>query len=526
MFNRLIFVALLGLLTLSSVSQSNYLPPDKIYGELFFDIQMQQVFPDSKTFVDCTPKRNPKEVVIDYLSHKNDSVLKVPLKQFVSDNFELPVNPQYTYESLKTESVSDHIKSLWNVLKRDPDKQTEGSSLLPLPYSYIVPGGRFREVYYWDSYFTMLGLQESGELEMIENMIKNFSFLIKRYGHIPNGNRTYYLSRSQPPFFSLMIDLLAEKKGNTIYTEYLESLQKEYDYWMDKTAETKHVVHMPDGAVLNRFYDRDDNPRQESYREDEELAQRESQKTEKGVKDLEYRRLCRDLRSSAESGWDFSSRWFADGKNINTIQTTKIIPVDLNGLIYHLELTLAKAYKEKNNLSESNNFEKKAENRKKAINKYCWNEKAGWYVDYNIFTWKQSTELTAAGVSPLFFEIASDKQAAAVSGTLKSKFLMDGGIVTTLRNTGQQWDAPNGWAPLQWMAAIGLENYGQSPTAKEIARLWIKLNVDVFKRTGKLMEKYNVENTSLEAGGGEYSGQDGFGWTNGVLLKFMALYGN
>ena len=147
-------------------------------------------------------------------------------------------------------------------------------------------------------------------------------------------------------------------------------------------------------------------------------------------------------------------------------------------------------------------------------------------MDYNIFTRKQSTELTAAGVSPLFFKIASDKQAATVTETLKKKFLKDGGIVTTLRNTGQQWDAPNGWAPLQLMAVKGLENYGKSSVAKDIAQRWIKLNVDVFKRTGKLMEKYNVENTSLEAGGGEYSGQDGFGWTNGVLLKFMMMYGN
>ena len=526
MINRLIFVTLLGLLTLTSVSQNNYLTPDKIYGLLFIDIQMQKIFPDGKTFVDCTPKRNPKDIVTDYLSFKKDTVSKIALKQFVTDNFELPLNTQSAYQSVQTEDVEGHIKNLWTVLKRNPDNFIEGSSLLTLPYSYIVPGGRFREIYYWDSYFTMLGLQESGEWDMIENMIKNFSFLIQTYGHIPNGNRTYYLSRSQPPFFSLMVDLLAEKKGTAVYTEYLESMQKEYDYWMDKAAETKHVVLMPDGSVLNRYYDRDDIPRQESYREDEELANKESQMVEKGSRDMEYKRLCRDLRSGAESGWDFSSRWFANGNNINTIQTTQIIPVDLNGLLYHLELTLAKAYKEKNNHSQSNNFKKKAENRKKTINKYCWNDKEGWYVDYNIFTRKQSTELTAAGVSPLFFKIASDKQAATVTETLKKKFLKDGGIVTTLRNTGQQWDAPNGWAPLQLMAVKGLENYGKSSVAKDIAQRWIKLNVDVFKRTGKLMEKYNVENTSLEAGGGEYSGQDGFGWTNGVLLKFMMMYGN
>jgi len=134
--------------------------------------------------------------------------------------------------------------------------------------------------------------------------------------------------------------------------------------------------------------------------------------------------------------------------------------------------------------------------------------------------------LTAAGISPLFFQIASKSQAIKVEKTLLRRFLKDGGIVTTLKNTGQQWDAPNGWAPLQWIAVKGLTNYDRLSSAHTIAQRWIKLNKDVYLRTGKLMEKYNVENTTLDAGGGEYSGQDGFGWTNGVLLKLISVYGN
>jgi len=283
---------------------------------------------------------------------------------------------------------------------------------------------------------------------------------------------------------------------------------------------------MPDGCVLNRYYDQEETPRQESYREDEVLAMSESLKVAEGARDSVYARRCKDLRSAAESGWDFSSRWFADGKNITTIQTTNLIPVDLNGLMFHLELTLAKAYKEKSDLAQAATFQQKAEARKIAINKYCWNDKDKWYVDYNIYSRKKSTELTAAGISPLFFNLASEKQAKAATKTLKRRFMKNGGIVTTLKNTGQQWDAPNGWAPLQWIAVQGLENYGQKIVAREIAQRWIKLNIDVFERTGKLMEKYNVENTTLEAGGGEYSGQDGFGWTNGVFLKLVTRYGN
>ncbi|MDD4968983.1 MAG: alpha,alpha-trehalase TreF [Paludibacter sp.] len=521
---RFKILGLIGLFYLSAFSQAQILPPDKIYGQLFVDVQLQSVFQDSKTFVDCTPKGNAEDIVIKYRLLTKDSVSKIRLEQFVADNFTLPVNTSSDLKTGKPEPVVQHINRLWKVLERKPDVTIPGSSLLPLPYSYIVPGGRFREVYYWDSYFTMLGLRQSGEWGIIENMIRNFSFLIQTYGHIPNGNRTYYLSRSQPPYFCLMINLLAEKKGEGVYAEYLNSLLKEYEYWMDKTAPTKHVVLMPDGSILNRYYDQDSIPRQESYREDYKLATTESLKVDKQKQATIYSQFCRNLRSCAECGWDFSSRWFADGRNISTIQTVNLIPVDLNCLLYHLELTLAHAYKVAGNAVTFNLYLHKANARKAAINTYCWNEREKWYVDYDFARHKQSPELTIAGITPLFVNIVSQQQALQVEKTMKQKFLKRGGLVTTLKNTGQQWDAPNGWAPLQWIAIKGLENYNLKTTAGIIAHRWIKLNVDVYARTGKLMEKYNVENTNLEAGGGEYAGQDGFGWTNGVLLKLMSVY--
>jgi len=523
---QLFLLILIGFFCLYSYSQDSLSAPDKIYGQLFRDVQMKAVFPDSKTFVDCIPKINPGEINKNYTLIPRDSISKSLLERFVHKYFIIPSSPVPVNQNDNPGKVSDHINLLWNVLERKPDQHTSGSSLLPLPFSYIVPGGRFREIYYWDSYFTMLGLSQSGRWDIIENMIRNFSFLIQTYGHIPNGNRTYYLSRSQPPYFSLMVGILAEEKGNIVYSEYLNSLRKEYDYWMDNAAQTKHVVKMPDGSVLNRYYDQDTIPRQESYREDYELAHKESLKENKKNPAEKFSLICRNLRSGAESGWDFSSRWFADGRNVSTIQTISIIPVDLNCLLYHLELSLARAYQESGNTTQSALFVQKAKERKEAISKYCWNEKAKWFVDYNFQTHKQSPELTAAGMSALFFNIASNQQALLVEMTLKQKFLKAGGIVTTLRNTGQQWDAPNGWAPLQWIAINGLENYNMKATAREVATRWIKLNTEVYLRTGKLMEKYNVENTSLEAGGGEYPGQDGFGWTNGVLLKLLSVYGN
>jgi alpha,alpha-trehalase len=295
---RLILFCLTALPLIALTQEKNSSTPDKIYGALFNDVQLLRIFPDGKTFVDCTPKRKVADIMYDY------GLMKGPgfdLKKFVADNFDLPVIPTVIYTSDSKQDLSTHIKNLWSVLKRNPDTAKEGSSLLPLPHPYIVPGGRFREIYYWDSYFTMLGLKESNEWEMIENMINNFAFLINTYGHIPNGNRSYYLSRSQPPFFALMVNLLADKKGPQVYATYQKELQKEYDYWMDKTAATKHAVAMPDGSILNRFYDADVKPRQESFREDMEIATAESK-----ADTAAFQQKSKELRSGAESGWDFS----------------------------------------------------------------------------------------------------------------------------------------------------------------------------------------------------------------------------
>ncbi len=498
--------------------------PDKVYGSLFDAVQMNRIFPDNKTFVDCTPKRHPDSILADYKALSTNPAIRFSLKAFVADNFNKPdAPPSFTGNGQDTNTAA-HINNLWPILKREAatGQQPIGSSLLPLPYPYIVPGGRFREVYYWDSYFTMLGLKESGNTDVIENMVNNFAYLINTYGHIPNGNRSYYLSRSQPPFFSLMVQLLASIKGDEVYKTYLPALEKEYGYWMDKTAATKHVVKMPDGSILNRYYDRDALPRQESYYEDVTLAQ--SSKTE-----ADKEAMYRNLRSGAESGWDFSSRWFADPKQMATIQVTDIIPVDLNSLLYNLEQVLSQAKKLNGNMKSGREYSVKAEKRRLAIEKYCWNAKTGYYFDYNSKTKKQSTIITAAGVFPLCFinlyPESMNAKGSAVANVLKQHLLKEGGIVTTTNATGQQWDAPNGWAPLQWMTAWALSRSGQRTLAQDIAQRWTALNEKVYANTGKLMEKYNVENINLPAGGGEYPSQDGFGWTNGVYLAMKSLLG-
>jgi alpha,alpha-trehalase len=528
---KIIFIITALMLTTNIFAQQP-LPPDKIYGQLFTDVQLSGIFPDGKTFVDCIPKRDPKAIVSDYLKAKNNPAIRFSLKLFVDANFDLPSQKKVVVNDMNEKDPEQHIKKLWSVLKREADKKLDGSSLLPLPDSYIVPGGRFREIYYWDSYFTMLGLKESGETQIIENMINNFSYLINTYGHIPNGNRSYYLSRSQPPFFSMMVDLLASIKGDGIYKTYLPALQKEYNYWMDKTAKTKHAVKMPDGSILNRYYDRDDIPRQESYKEDFNTATKNDftkavtgdvWMNNAGKFSKSQKTIFRHLRSGAESGWDFSSRWFADEKNISTIHTTDIIPVDLNCLLYNLEKSIAKGFSLNNDITNAAVFTKKYAARKAAVLKYCWNPSQNYFCDYNLEIHKQNNMVTAAGMYPLFTNIATPEQGNAAADVLQKQLLKPGGVGTTNNHTGQQWDAPNGWAPLQWVAVKGLKNYGANELAADAAQRWVSINEKVYLATGKMMEKYNVEDISKEAGGGEYPGQDGFGWTNGVYLAMKKM---
>jgi len=351
-------------------------------------------------------------------------------------------------------------------------------------------------------------------------MTRNFAFLIEQYGFVPNGNRSYYLTRSQPPFFSLMVELLAKLKGKGVYATYLPALVKEYKFWMrgsdsiPEGAAYKNVVKLSEG-ILNRYWDESNEPREESYRQDVDAASAHSAVNE----------FYRNVRAAAESGWDFSSRWFAGGNNFSTIHTTDFIPVDLNCLIYHLEKSIAIAYQASGDSSYATIFESKATARQKLILKYCWNASAYCFSDYLFREQRQSGEITLAALFPLFFEVANKKQAATVKKMVKKKLLKQGGVVTTLNHTGQQWDAPNGWAPLEYVTIRGLDQYGYHEIAEEIAIRWIHLNVSVFNHTGKLLEKYNVENIGLEGGGGEYPLQDGFGWTNGVLLKLIDQYG-
>jgi len=494
-------------------------PPQVLFGDLYADVQLEHIFPDGKDFADATAKSPPPEILALYHAQKPNS--SEGLKRFVVTHFDLAAQAATPAAVSEQVPIRRHIDALWTLLTRDEPTVAPYSSLLPLPRPYVVPGGRFSELYYWDSYFTMLGLAESGRRDLLEDMAKNFADLMDTYGHAPNGTRSYYLSRSQPPFFFEMVGLLSPWDPAAAFARYLPELKTEYAYWMDGANDLKassayrHAVALADGSILNRYWDDSDAPRDEAYREDVELAVATPRPPQE---------IYRDIRAGAESGWDFSSRWFADARTMASIDTTEIIPVDLNAVMFGLENAIRAGCERAGDHDCAEDFAKRASARRAAIDRYLWDPSRGVYLDYR-WTKKQPIDhITAATLYPLFTRVASEAQAASVAKAVEAELLKPGGIVATTVNTGQQWDWPNGWAPLQWIAVAGLTSYGQNRLAETIACRWMVNVSRVYRQTGKLVEKYDVIATNQAGGGGEYPTQDGFGWTNGVMLKLMALY--
>jgi alpha,alpha-trehalase len=511
--------------TTSKTSTNLHQPPGRYdptdLGALFQAVQLSGIFEDSKTFADARPRFAPQDITARYVSAKSSP--RFNLREFVAQQFELPRPVGEGFRSDRSQTMEQHIRALWPVLTRPPDTADARSSLIPLPNPYVVPGGRFREVYYWDSYFTMLGLIESGRTDLVKSMLDNFAYLIRTVGHIPNGNRTYYLSRSQPPFFAAMVGLYARATDTTHALQYLDALEAEHAFWMNGAERLapgagqayRRVVRLREGApLLNRYWDDLPEPRPESYRPDYEIAQT--------LPEARRESFYRNVKATAESGLDFSSRWMRDPKDLRSLETTDLIPVDLNSLLYHAERTIAalRAFRGRAGDAEvAGQFARAAEDRRRALLDAAYDPATGFFYDVRWRTGERVTDRpTLAAASPLYFGLATPEQGRAVAARLGREFLKPGGFVTTLIASGQQWDAPNGWPPLEWLAIEGVRRYGRDDLATRARDRWLALNRRTYQATGRMTEKYDVVDLRRRAGGGEYPTQDGFGWTNGVAL--------
>lgn len=482
----------------------------QLSGELFEAVQRSGIFRDSKTFVDAIPKGEPQQILERYRALRAEPGFD--LRRFVEAHFTLPEAAERGALPLDTSSLERYIASLWPRLRREPEEAAPHDSLIPLAHPYIVPGGRFREIYYWDSYFTFLGLAESGELALIEHMVQNFIDLQRRLGLIPNGNRRYLTSRSQPPFLSLMLRLLYQRRypeRPEAIAPYLPALEQEHAFW-----------HQPERLVqvgeysLSRYWDALAIPRPEAFKEDVAVAERSGRP---------HAEVYRHLRAAAESGWDFSSRWLAEPHELATIRTTEIVPVDLNCLLFALEDTLRFFYGLLGEQAKAAHYEALSEVRRAAISELFWHDGAGFFFDYHVPSGRHTPVYSLAGMVPLFVGVARGAQAERVHAVIMERFLQPGGLTATLTETQEQWDSPNGWAPLHWMAVKGLLEYGYLESARTIAERWLATVAENFAVDHKLLEKYDVVVPLRRAGGGEYAVQEGFGWTNGVTLALQRL---
>jgi alpha,alpha-trehalase len=461
--------------------------------------------------------------------------------------------------------------------------QQQKSSLIPLPHVAIVPGERFRETYYWDTYWVALGLLESDMYSTATGVIRNLLSMVERFGYVPNGSRVYYLNRSQPPVLATAVRAIYEATRDIELLKYaVPLLQREHKY-MTRPEKCINVVSQSTGNLhtLSRYWAYTEKPRPESYREDLDTAKEFcnkfcDSKDSKEKTDRLRADLFRDIASAAESGHDFSSRWFEDRQSIRTIRTTKIVPADLNGFMYKMERDIAWLARQLEQNVESveeveyaqelaTQFEIMAETRRNAIYEVIWDDSEKRWRDlvlrrskfdtYNIdgtigdpslhknnrfddpdavYEYSFAPGPYASDWVPLWcgvFEKNSKEALDACESLRQSPIVDAAGIACSTVKSGEQWDFPNVWAPLTHMLVEGVSEYGGEQNevyanfAKTEAHKYLKSVSKGLRLTHAMHEKYDCRFFGAIGRGGEYAPQTGFGWTNGVALAFLAKYG-
>jgi alpha,alpha-trehalase len=388
------------------------------------------------------------------------------------------------YAMLDYTAMFAYIDSYWEALTRENTEDV--GTLIGLPRPYVVPGvgAMFQEMYYWDSYFTALGLVGSHHHHLVVDMTENMAWLLERFGVIPNASRYYFLSRSQPPFFTQMVDLalgVKRLRGDSDLDNWLKRMltlaETEHETVWHGTKQPHHrLVH----AGLSRYFD---------------------------INFL-------DMLASCESGWDHSTR--CDDRWLS------FLPVDLNSILYAREIKMAEFAALLGQDVRATAWRERARTRAESMRAIFWSDDQEIFLDFDYVAGVHDPTPTLAGFYPLWAEIATPAQAERLVARWLPQFEQAGGLVTSLTaQAGRQWAWPNGWAPLQQIVTEGLQRYGYVDDAQRLREKWLDMCATLHAKTGVLWEKYNVVNPEEEGEAGLYGHVTGFGWTNGVAVEFV-----
>ncbi|ORY08311.1 glycoside hydrolase [Basidiobolus meristosporus CBS 931.73] len=567
-------------------------------GPFLDKIQRAKLFDDSKTFVDRGTKRPVNEVLTAFFKLPRNATRKT-LKKFVEENFvnnendlqaaELPdFNPNPTFlQHIKDQYLrgfASYVHSFWKTLTRTMPQTLpcEGcaTSLIQVSRPFIIPGGRFKEIYYWyllmtfilclDTYFVLEGLL-LGELNTIsKDMILNFLDIVDEYGFMPNGARVYYLNRSQPPLLTQMVKIYMDKtKDMDLLKRALPTLDREYNYWRSKHS-VKIQDHHGRNHELTRYSVDNKYPRPESYHEDIITVEYA------GFNVSKQKELYADIATGAETGWDYSTRFVTlipkgdetPEEILRTLNTRMVVPVDLNSIMYMNEQALSDFHRilvtqrsagSKQNLE--NYYRDAARKRRRSIINLLWDEKDRVFYDYNLTSRAIEKSLTPANYWPFWAGIFPDDFFQRPGDIIKTFEAIEdygeeypGGIPITMTASTLQWDFPNSWPPLVFVVLKAITEVERRIVFRQLRERLHQLAVTIAQilinstycgwrltggeipgiltkmrnvtESGKLFEKYDATRPGLPGGGGEYTVQDGFGWTNGVTLWALNQYGD
>jgi alpha,alpha-trehalase len=449
---------------------------------------------------------------------------------------------------VRVERLPKQIRRLGEVMP----EQLPIQGLLFLPNPYVVPGGRFNEMYGWDSYFIIRGLLEDGRRDLARGMIENFFYEIENYGAVLNANRTYYLTRSQPPFLTSMVmaQYAADKAAGRQDREWLA---RAYQYSKRDYALWTHEPKLAGDTGLSRYFDAGEGPvpevadHPEYYANVADWLVRHPQVHtgyfaptlmagvgpelrvplcgEKACAESRVVGFTADYykgdRAMRESGFDISFRFGPFGGSAH-----HYAPVCLNSLLYKTEVELAEMAQLLGYGDQARSWRAQARYRKKLVNRYFWNRKKGMYFDYELETGSRSTYVYATTFYPLWVGLATARQAKAAVRKL-AVFDQPGGIAMSSQETGVQWDKPYGWAPVEMIAMEGMRRYGFNPEADRVSMKFLMTVLENYRREGTIREKYNVVTRTTEANvtAGYQANVVGFGWTNAAFLVMLHALG-